>query len=120
MESDGDANLAFAIANAGGCWMDNTFAILHWDDEYTIVMRNDESSRKGIQLPGIDPDDKAEYISVHVVECIQCREHSFIGDEKNTYDWQSAHYNNTDHATYWHYTISRSRGRLIHPARGHF
>jgi hypothetical protein len=42
IESNGDANLALAIAMTSGCWMDNTFAILHWDGKYTIVMRRDK------------------------------------------------------------------------------
>lgn len=74
----------------------------------------------GIQVPGIDSTDKTEFISVHAIECIQCHEHSEVGDEDQAYIWQQGHYEKTDHVTYWHYKLERSRGRLVHPARGHW
>lgn len=74
----------------------------------------------GIQVPGMDPTDKVEHISLHAIECVQCHQHSDVGDEEQAYTWQGAHYDTTDHVTYWHYKLERSRGRLVHPARGHW
>ena len=75
---------------------------------------------EGLQIPGIASEDKSEYIAVHAVECVQCHQHSEAGDEEQAYGWQNKHYDKTDHVTYWHYRLERSRGRLVHPAKGHW
>jgi hypothetical protein len=76
--------------------------------------------KDGLQVPGIDPADKTEHIALHAIECIQCHEHSEVGEETNAYKWQGDHYDKTDHVTYWHYALSRSRGRIVHPAHRHW
>jgi hypothetical protein len=73
-----------------------------------------------LQVPGIDPGDLADNIVVHAVECIRCNKHSEVGDEEQAYRWQGTHYDETDHVTFWHYKLERSRARIVHPAKGHW
>lgn len=75
---------------------------------------------EGLHISGISSEDKSDYVAVHAVECIQCRQHSEVGDEEQAYRWQSDHYDNTDHVTFWHFKLERSRGRIVHPAKGHW
>ena len=78
------------------------------------------NQEQGIKIPGLDPADKGDPISVHAIECTECHEHSDVGDEELAYGWQTDHYNKTDHANYWHFKLERSQGRLVHPAKGHW
>jgi hypothetical protein len=81
----------------------------------------DGGANKDIAIPAGDPHDGRDFIALHSVQCKQCLDHTDITeDEATVYDWQTDHYNKTDHTEYWHYKIERSRSRLVHPARGHW
>jgi hypothetical protein len=75
-----------------------------------------------IILPTSDCIDVREHIAFHSSQCIECYEHSEIGEsEDKMYEWQTGHYKEADHPSYWHYRIERVRARMIiHQAKGHW
>jgi hypothetical protein len=63
-------------------------------------------------------------VTYHAIECRECDWLTELYKDRDgevaVYNLQSEHYNDTDHVSYWHYSIQRSHGRIVHPAKGHW
>lgn len=74
-----------------------------------------------ITIPKSNSSDERSHITLHAIECTECREATPIAEsEEVVYNWQSEHYNTEGHANYWHYKIERGRARIVDPSKGHW
>lgn len=80
---------------------------------------SDSQGSKSIIIPTADASDTRDHIKVHAIACMDGDWiHPITDNEESIYETQAEHYKETNHTGYWHYTIERSRSRIVNPSKG--
>ena len=79
----------------------------------------DSQGSQSIIIHKAKPGDDRDFIRFHAIACRRGDFHYGPAEnEEMIYTEQDRHYTGTGHTAYWHYTIERSRSRIVNPAKG--